>query len=115
MIQANPAEVESPSLETDHVSAQSIAHRLELVRQRPGELGLDGLLITQPYNRHYLSGFTGEDQPPLDTAGFLLITPDDVCLITDGRYTIQAGRELPSDLDFNVALRTGKLAPTVAE
>jgi len=54
------------------------------------------LLVTQPYNRRFLSGFTGEDDPPLDTAGFLLIGRTDICLITDGRYKIQAEDELPS-------------------
>jgi Xaa-Pro aminopeptidase len=115
MVQANPAELETTASEPVHLSSASIARRLERVRDRMGELGLDGFLVTHPHNRHYLSGFTGEDQPPLDTAGFLLITKADVCLITDGRYTIQAARELPTDLGFKVARRAGKLAPIVAE
>jgi len=76
---------------------------------------LDGLLITHPDNRRYLSGFTGHDQPPLDTAGFLLVGREDICLITDGRYDIQAAEELAPELGISVVVRIGKTAPTVAE
>ena len=41
---------------------------------------LDGMLISTPENRRYLSGFSG-------SAGFLLITKSDAILITDSRYT----------------------------
>src|SRR5699024_10151590 len=44
---------------------------------------LDGLLITHPINRRYLTNFTG-------TAGVVLITHTDNFLITDSRYTEQA-------------------------
>src|SRR5438045_2710513 len=89
-------------------SATTLLRRVEKVRDKMGELGLDGLLISQPHNRRYLSGFTGEDAPPLDTAGFLIIGRDDICLVTDGRYTLQAAGELPSELNIQVAQRTGK-------
>lgn len=116
MVQTNPAQAEiSAHNGSGQPDSQALANRLERVRSRMSDLDLDGLLITQPHNRQYMSGFTGEDAPPLDTAGFLLIGRDDECLITDGRYTIQAGRELPSGLGFSVALRTGKIGPAVAE
>src|SRR5579863_1989091 len=47
---------------------------------------LDGLLVTHPANWFYLTGFTGE-------AGALLVTGEDVTLITDGRFTVQAAEE----------------------
>ena len=47
------------------------------------EQELDGILISTPVNRRYLSGFSG-------SAGFLLITKSDAILATDSRYTEQA-------------------------
>ncbi len=96
-------------------SPDALLRRIEKVRARMEEFALDSLLVSQPYNRRYLSGFTGEDAPPLDTAGLLLIGRTDICLITDGRYKLQADGELPSELGVSIAVRTGKLAPTVAE
>lgn len=78
-------------------------------------MGCDGLLVSHPGNRRYLSGFTGEDQPPLDSAGFFIIGPADLCLITDGRYTIQAAGELSPELGIEVVARTGKVASAIAE
>ncbi len=48
----------------------------------------DALLVTQPANVRYLSGFT----TPEDAR--ILITPEKVLFITDGRYTLQAQQEL---------------------
>ena len=52
------------------------------------EKELDGVLISAPENRRYLSGFTG-------SAGYLFITPDQAVLGTDFRYTEQAGKQAP--------------------
>ena len=56
------------------------------------EQELDGVLISTPENRRYLSGFSG-------SAGFLLITKSDAILATDSRYTEQATSQAP---DFDV-------------
>src|SRR5947208_8147043 len=96
MVMTSPIEVEVKRGGPIY-SPESLLRRLEKVRARMEEAGLDSLLVTQPYNRRFLSGFTGEDDPPLDTAGFLLIGRTDICLITDGRYKIQAEDELPSE------------------
>ena len=53
--------------------------RLQKLRQKLAEKELDAILISQPENRHYLSGFTG-------SAGYLLITPQKAVLATDFRY-----------------------------
>lgn len=63
------------------------ARRLGRLRNLMGRQNLDALLVTNPDNRRYISGFTGE--------GLLLITRDDTCLVTDGRYATQAGLEAP--------------------
>ena len=34
--------------------------KLVKLRNRFDELGIDGMLITDPYNRRYLTGFTGK-------------------------------------------------------
>ncbi len=52
------------------------------------EKGVDGLVVSQPDNLRYLSGFTG--------SGWLLISGRDGMLATDFRYTEQARQESPS-------------------
>lgn len=49
---------------------------------------LDALLVTSGANRYYLSGFRG-------SAGTLLVTRDQVFLLTDGRYVDQAKEQAP--------------------
>src|SRR5262249_60661320 len=87
------------------------AERVERLRRRLREKGIDALLVTNPENRRYLSGFTGHDDGA-DSAGALVISPDDVALITDGRYLELAVRECPRR---RVIRRTGRFAPLAAE
>jgi Xaa-Pro aminopeptidase len=65
-----------------------IKSRLEKLLAGLGEKGLDGILISQPENRRYLSGFDG-------SAGFLIITKNKSILATDSRYTAQAKSQAP--------------------
>jgi len=62
--------------------------RLNKLRQTLAEQSLDAILISQPENRRYLSGFTG-------SAGWLLISAERAVLATDFRYYEQVGREAP--------------------
>ena len=62
--------------------------RLMKLRQVLAEQELDALLIGQPENRRYLTGFTG-------SAGLLLVTASRAVLATDFRYYEQVGREAP--------------------
>ena len=62
--------------------------RLEKVRGKLEEAGLDALLVSTPENRRYLSGFTG-------SAGYLVITKDAAVLATDFRYIEQGGQQAP--------------------
>ncbi len=62
--------------------------RIESVKTKARELGLDGLLITSEANRHYLSGFSGSN-------GWLLVGPHHQVLVTDGRYWSQVERQAP--------------------
>ncbi len=113
-LQANPAEVQAAAPERLY-SLDALVRRIERVREAMQERGVDGMLVSHPYNRNYLIGFSGHDDPPLDTAGILIIGPDDVCLVTDGRYDIQAASELHPELGVKVVTRKGKLVPTLAE
>src|SRR6266542_4110567 len=94
---ANPAEVGSPGPERLY-SLDTLARRIERVRAAMNEKGVDSMVVSHPYNRNYISGFSGEDQPPLDSAGILLVGPDDLCLVTDGRYAIQCTGQLYPEL-----------------
>ena len=76
-----------------------MANRLSKLRQKLTELGIDAVLISQPRNIYYLSGFDG-------SAGYLLITPQQAILATDFRYVEQAGREAP---EYNIFKITGEL------
>jgi len=64
-------------------------HRVEELRLRLKDSGLDAILISQPENRRYLSGFIG-------TAGHLMVSQDKAILATDFRYTEQAMRQAPN-------------------
>jgi Xaa-Pro aminopeptidase len=68
--------------------------RRERLRARLVALGLDAMLVTDPVNVRWLSGFTGSN-------GQVLLAADDAAddrLITDGRYDERAADEAP-DLD----------------
>jgi Xaa-Pro aminopeptidase len=67
----------------------NIKDRISRLRQRFAEYEIDGILISQPENRRYLSGFDG-------SAGYLVITAEDQILATDFRYLEQAKRQAPS-------------------
>ncbi|GBD10675.1 Aminopeptidase YpdF [bacterium HR23] len=74
-----------------------MSERLQRLRTRLGEMGLDALLVSTPENRRWLSGFTG-------SAGWLLITSTEALLATDFRYVEQAGQQAPA---FRVVRITG--------
>jgi len=60
-------------------------NRLQKCRKLIAEKGLDGLIISQPDNLRYLSGFTG--------SGWLLISERDAMLALDFLYVEQARQE----------------------
>ena len=76
-----------------------ISNRLKKLLKRLAEEGIEAILISQPENRHYLSGFDG-------SSGFLLITPNDAILATDFRYLEQTKRQAP---DFEIFQITGDI------
>lgn len=60
--------------------------RLEALRRRLGDAGLEALIVTHPANLRYLTGFSG-------SAGMLLLEPARALLLTDSRYAEQAPAE----------------------
>jgi len=60
--------------------------RVARLRASLEELGLEALLVSQPANRRYLSGFTG-------SAGYLLVSHNETRIATDFRYFEQAAKQ----------------------
>ena len=60
-----------------------LTERLGALQTRLVADGLDALLVTHPANVFYLTSFRG-------SAGMLVLTPDDACLVTDARYATVA-------------------------
>lgn len=61
--------------------------KLANLRKLLTENKLDALLITNSYNRRYMTNFSG-------TAGVVIVSADDAVFITDFRYTEQAEEEI---------------------
>jgi len=67
---------------------------LERIRRSLKRRQLDGILVTQPENRRYLSGYTARDHAINESAGVLLIPCEgDPYLLTDSRFHLQAEQE----------------------
>jgi Xaa-Pro aminopeptidase len=60
---------------------------LQDVRDKLAGIGAEALLVTAPANVRYLSGFTSPED------GVVVVTDERALLLTDGRYTAQAGEE----------------------
>ncbi|MCD8896940.1 M24 family metallopeptidase [Mammaliicoccus sciuri] len=73
--------------------------KINKLREVMNVKGLEAVVILSPYNRRYLSGFTG-------TSGSLLITQDKSLLITDFRYIQQANDQAQ---DFEVINQEGPM------
>jgi Xaa-Pro aminopeptidase len=69
--------------------------RLQKLRTTLSEKNIPAVLISQPENRYYLSGFSG-------SAGYLLITPDKQLLATDFRYVEQVKQQSPGFSLFEI-------------
>ncbi len=77
--------------------AMDVAARADRVR---AELPADALVVTKLVNVRWLTGFTG-------SAGFAVVTPDRVALVTDGRYETQAAEQLAAaGVDAEIGIGT---------
>jgi len=75
--------------------SRTVTNRIERLRRKLAGQELDGLFVSQPENRYYLSGFDG-------SAGYLLITEKDAVLATDFRYLEQVKRQSPDYRIFEI-------------
>jgi len=73
--------------------------RLQKLQTSAAKERFDALLVSQPENRRYLSGFTG-------SSGWLLVSQQKAILATDFRYVEQAKGESP---DFEIVQTKGEL------
>ncbi|MFC1945362.1 M24 family metallopeptidase [Chloroflexota bacterium] len=62
--------------------------RLENLRQKLDEYGVEGIITSHPANRRYLSRFTGSE-------GYIIVTAEQTIVATDFRYIQQAKNEAP--------------------
>ncbi len=74
--------------------------RIEKLRQALEVKEIDGIFISQPQNRYYLSGFNG-------SAGYLLITGENTIIATDFRYIEQVKVQAP---DYQIFQITGNIS-----
>lgn len=81
--------------------------RISALQKRLRRRKCDALLVSQPDNRRYLSGYTAVDHGIDETAGVLLVPATGVpCLLTDSRFLLQAEEEATG---FEVLLYPGGL------
>lgn len=81
-----------------------IKNRINRLLGGLGQKDIDSILISQPENRRYLSGFNG-------SAGYLIITQDKHILATDTRYTAQAESQAPEYELFTISGNMGTWLP----
>ncbi|MEK4229911.1 M24 family metallopeptidase [Solibacillus sp. FSL H8-0538] len=79
--------------------------KLAKLRQALLDNNVDALLITNEYNRRYMTGFTG-------TAGVAIVSQQDAVFITDFRYTEQAAAQIQ---DFRIVTHTGLISAEVGK
>ncbi|MES0279160.1 MAG: aminopeptidase P family N-terminal domain-containing protein, partial [Dehalococcoidales bacterium] len=84
-----------------------LSERLDRLRRLLAGKKMEALLVSQPDNRRYLSGFDG-------SAGLLLITRRDNVLATDSRYTEQARRQAPDYEILEIKGNWGGWMPALA-
>ena len=79
-----------------------VAGRIPRLRRRFDQAGCDALLVTRLVNIRYLTGFTG-------SAALLLVGPDELVFVTDGRYRDQSAQEL-AEAGVDARIRIGLTA-----
>ena len=82
-----------------------IGERIDRLRQFLQEHTADGVIIMQPENLRYFSGFTGGE-------GALVVTGTTAVLWTDSRYTEQAAGQ--SGTWYTIGNHQGRLAECIA-
>ncbi len=75
-----------------------MSQRLNALKDLMDAQGIDALLVVQPANRYYLSGFELHDGQCNESSGCLLVRTDGPdWLLTDARFTVEAWRHWPEE------------------
>ncbi|WAA11432.1 M24 family metallopeptidase [Fervidibacillus halotolerans] len=77
--------------------------KVEKLRNQFSHFGIEAMLITNPYNRRYMTNFTG-------SAGVVLITEEEAYIITDFRYVQQAKKQA---VGYEIVQHRGSIAEEV--
>jgi Xaa-Pro aminopeptidase len=87
----------------DALPKMDVAGRITRLQDQVAEAGCEALLVTRLVNVRYLTGFTG-------SAALVLVAPDEVLFVSDGRYAVQATAQIgAAGVDASVAI-----SPTLA-
>ncbi|KRG15639.1 M24 family metallopeptidase [Lederbergia galactosidilytica] len=78
--------------------------KLDKIRSSFQEQGIDGILVTSPYNLRYMTNFTG-------SAGMALISGERAIFITDFRYTEQAKNQAS---EYEISIHSGSIIDEIA-
>ncbi len=84
-----------------------VGGRIPRLRAAFDDAGCDALLVTRMVNIRYLTGFTG-------SSALLLVRPDDLVFVTDGRYRDQSALELGA-AGVDARIRIGRTAGSQKE
>lgn len=79
--------------------------RVDNVREKLDDYGVDALLVTNMYNVRYLANFTG-------STGLVVVTKEKSYFVTDFRYTEQAAEQAK---DFEIIKNEGSIYEEVAK
>ncbi|CAK8710468.1 Xaa-Pro aminopeptidase [Candidatus Electrothrix gigas] len=84
----------SPSIFSPLVNKRMSKQRIKKVQKALQRRKLDAILITEPHNRRYLSGYTAADHGIQESSGVLLIPKrGKPWFLTDSRFVLQAEQE----------------------
>jgi Xaa-Pro aminopeptidase len=92
------------------LAPMEVVGRAARLRDEFEDAGSDALLVTKLVNIRYLTGFSG-------SAALLLVLPDELLFVTDGRYRDQAAEQLAAvgvDARIEVGLTAGTQRDIVA-
>ena len=77
----------TPEYSPDQLPPMDVAGRVARLRPLIERAGCDALVVANLTNVRYLTGFTG-------SAALVLVTPDELLFVSDGRYQTQSADQL---------------------
>src|SRR6185437_14353196 len=81
--------------------------RVTQLREALQRAGLDAIVMTHPANRRYLTGFEGDDTPPNESSGHVVISAQRAVLVVS---PLEAQRAQEQATDFEIFDRVRPLA-----